>query len=160
MNVPGICSNCRHRRSALMASNLHSGVNIQEVPSRNWWIRKLPNVITLEVSRRELVLMGKIFQVGSLQQKTLPTGCALPARLWKREPRPDRKLRSMSLLLGIIVLRLRGPPYVLCPSYQLDIASLHTLLDVSPSQHPDVSSIQLNCSCSLFSLHLYLSRVS
>jgi len=68
-------------------------------------------------------------------------------------------LYVMSLLLGIIGLRLRGPPHIPPSSYQLDISFLNTLLDVSPSQHPDVTSVQLHCSCSLFSLHLYLSSV-
>lgn len=92
-------------------------------------------------------------------EHTFPTRVALPVEIRRREPRPDRKLYSMSLLLGIIVLRCKGPPYVPFASYQLNIASFHTLLDISPPQHPDISSIQLHCSCSLLSLHLYLSGV-
>lgn len=62
----------------------------------------------------------------------------------------------MSLLLGIIVVRLAiragGPSH----SYQLDVTSFHRLFDISPPQHPDIAPIEFHSASSLFSLHLHL----
>lgn len=102
-----------HERSALVAC-----IRVRAYESKSESAgRRLLNVIPTEVLWRELVLMGRTFRIWSLRQSTFPTRFALPVRKRRRGPRPDRKLFSMSLFLGIIVLRLRGPPYIPGASY-------------------------------------------
>jgi hypothetical protein len=66
----------------------------------------------------------------------------------------------MSLLLGIIVVRLAVRPGGLSHSYQLDVSSFHRLFHVSPPQHPNITPIEFHNPSSLFSLHLHLPCIS